>query len=49
MPNLPTRAYELLPPISVTRLDDLLDFGQNFKDFGNKQLAQISLILGQFL
>ena len=34
---------------SVTRLGDLLDFGQPFKAFGNKQFAQISHILRQFL
>ena len=28
--------------ISVTRLGDLLDFGQLFKAFGNNQYAQIS-------
>ena len=35
--------------ISVTRLDDLLDFGQLFKDFGNNYFAPISPILRQFL
>ena len=34
---------------SVTRLGDLLDFGQVFKAFGNNQFAQISHILRQFL
>ena len=32
---------------SVTRLGDLLDFGQLFKAFGNNQFAQISHILRQ--
>ena len=35
--------------ISVTRLGDLLDFGQVFKAYGNNQFAQISHILRQFL
>ena len=34
---------------SVTRLGDLLDFGELFKAFGNNEFAQISHILGQFL
>ena len=34
---------------SVTRLGDLLDFGQVFKAFGNNKFAQISHILRQFL
>ena len=34
---------------SVTRLGDLLDFGQLFKAFGSYQLAQIFHILRQFL
>ena len=34
---------------SVTRLGDLLDFGQLFKPFGNNKFAQISHILRQFL
>ena len=34
---------------SVTRLGDLLDFGQLFKAFVNKKFAQISHILWQFL
>ena len=34
---------------SVTRLGNLLDFGQVFKAFGNKYFAQISHILRQFL
>ena len=34
---------------SVTRLGDLLDFGQLFKAFGNNQFAQISHIRRQFL
>ena len=33
---------------SVTRLGDLLDFGQLFKAFGNKKFAQIYHILRQF-
>ena len=39
----------LLFPISVTRLGDLLDFGQVFKAFGNNIFAQISHILRHFL
>ena len=35
--------------ISVTRLGNLLDFGQLFKAFGNNKFAQISYILRQFL
>ena len=34
---------------NVTRLGDLLDFGQLFKAFGNNLFAQISYILRQFL
>ena len=34
---------------SVTRLGDLLDFGQVFKAFGNHYFAQISHIIGQLL
>ena len=34
---------------SVTRLGNLLDFGQLFEAFGNNQFAQISHILRQFL
>ena len=34
---------------SVTRLGDLLDFGQLFKAFGNIKFAQISYIIRQFL
>ena len=34
---------------SVTRLGDLLDFGQLFKGFGNNYFAQILHILRQFL
>ena len=34
---------------SVTRLGDLLDFGQVFKAFGNNYFAQISHIIRQFL
>ena len=34
---------------SVTILDDLLNFGQLFKAFGNNKFAQISHILRQFL
>ena len=36
-------------PSSVTRLGDVLDFGQVFKAFGNNSLAQIYHILRQFL
>ena len=32
----------------MTRLGDLLDFGQLFKAFGNNQFAQISHILRHF-
>ena len=39
----------LLVIASVTRLGDLLDFGQPFKAFGNNKFAQISHILRQFL
>ena len=35
--------------VSVTRLGDLLDFGQLFKAFGNIYFAQISHTLRQFL
>ena len=34
---------------SVTRLGDLLDFGQIFKAFGNNLFVQISHILRKFL
>ena len=34
---------------SVTKLGDLLDFGQLFKAFGNNKFAQIFYILRQFL
>ena len=37
-----------LIPSSVTRLGNLLDFGQLFKAFGKKWFAQISHILRQF-
>ena len=33
---------------SVTRLGDLLDFGQLFKACGNNSFAQIARILGKF-
>ena len=33
---------------SVTRLGDLLDFGQLYKAFGNNQFVQIYHILRQF-
>ena len=56
--NLPTvlqsiRAKHLLGRYrkvgsSVTRLGDLLDFEQVFKDFGNHKFAQISHILTDF-
>ena len=36
-------------PTSVTRLDDLLDFGQLFYACGNNEFTQISNILRQFL
>ena len=32
----------------MTRLGDLLDFGQLFKAFGNNQFVKISHILGNF-
>ena len=35
--------------ISVTRLGDLLEFGQLFKAFGNNKFAEISHINWQFL
>ena len=40
-------AFERQPKAasSVTRLGDLLDFGQLFKAFGNNKFAQISHIL----
>ena len=34
--------------LSVTRLGDLLDFGQLFKAFGNNCFAQMAHILGKF-
>ena len=34
--------------ISVTRLGDLLNFGQIFKAFGNNYFSQIAHILGKF-
>ena len=39
----------MLINVSVTRLGDLLDFGQLFKARGNNKFAQISHILRQFL
>ena len=42
-------AFEAVVADSVTRLGDLLDFGQFFKPFGNNQFAQISHILRQLL
>ena len=42
-------ASQLLPISSVTRLGDLMDFGQLFKAFGNNEFTQISKILRQFL
>ena len=41
--------YEVSNRNSVTKLGDLLDFGQVFKAFGNSLFAQISHILRQFL
>ena len=41
-----THFPELSKASSVTRLGDLLDFGQLFKAFGNNQFAQISHFLG---
>ena len=38
----------LWPANSVTRLGDLLDFGQLFKACGNNQFAQISHIIRHF-
>ena len=43
------RTLATLLAISMTRLGDLLDFGQIFKAFGNNKFAQISHILRQFL
>ena len=40
---------EIDMPTSVTRLDDLLDFGQFFKASSNNYFAQISHIVRQFL
>ena len=39
----------LAATFSVTRLGDLLDFGQLYKAFGNNKFAQIFHILKQFL
>ena len=41
-------SFEKLPPVSVTRLGDLLDFGQLFNAFGNNYFAQIFHILRIF-
>ena len=54
LPSVPYPPHSLslcthLPTFSVTRLGDLLDFGQLFKAFGDNYFAQISLILRQFL
>ena len=45
-PQLPLLNISMVT--NVTRLGDLLDFGQVFKAFGNNQFAQISHILRQF-
>ena len=42
-------SWSLWIPTSVTRLGDLLDFGQLFKAFGNNYFAQILHIIRQFL
>ena len=42
-------SFEYWAVVSVTRLGDLLDFGQLFKAFGNKYFAQILHILRQFM
>ena len=47
--SCPHSAFTRLDSISVTRLGDLLDFGQVFKAFGNNYFAQISHTLRQFL
>ena len=39
---------QLLVPGSVTRLGDLLDFGQLFKAFGNNYLSKSPTLLGYF-
>ena len=51
--NSPSQGVESYHPFywfvtSVTRLGDLLDFGQVLKAFGNNQFAKISHILSQF-
>ena len=47
---IPTMHHRKLLFVSiVTRLGDLLDFGQLFKAFGNNSFAEISYILRQFL
>ena len=46
MKPLPTTKYYF--PISVTRLGDLLFFGQLFKAHGNNYFAQIAHILDNF-
>ena len=46
--GLSKRSEDGLFTFSVTRLGDLLDFGQLFEAFGNNQFAQISHILGNF-
>ena len=43
------RNKKMPPPSSVTRLGDILDFGQLFKAFGNNQFAPIFPILKQLL
>ena len=43
------KSFYLLVVASVTRLGDLLDFGQLFKAFGNNYFALISHIFRQFL
>ena len=48
-PQLINKSLYLDVASSVTRLGDLLDFGQLFKAFGNNYFPQISHILRQFL
>ena len=47
--NLPMNVLQMWITISVTRLGDLLDFGQLFKAFANNYFFQIFPILKQFL
>ena len=47
--QIPIHMAVLEPHISVTRLGDLLHFGQLFKAFNNNYFAQIAHIFKQFL